>query len=359
MPNLSLYEEHKKRGAKFLIRSGWEIPEHYGDPLSEYPSVRHAAGLADLSFRGKLRLRGKDRVEFLHGMVTNDVKRLSPGEGCYAAITTAKAKMLSDCRIDCLTDSLLMDLEPEVVEKMKQHLDRYIIASDVAIEDLTEKWGLLSLYGPGAPNLLLESLKLTHLPETEFGCLETQFQNTYLMIARNEITGEVGYDLFLPSEGLRKLWTALIQAGARPVGQEALNILRIEAGIPRYDVDMDESHFPMEAGLNERAISYTKGCYIGQETIARADAMGHINRFLMGLEVKGEAVPKKGQPILSGARTIGTITSGVRSPTLSKIIALGYVHRDFAKAGTEVSIMVEGGHVPAAVVSLPFYKRTS
>lgn len=357
MVKLVLNDVHLKLGARLFIRSGWEIPDHYGDPVVEHRAIRNAAGLADLSFRGKLRLRGKDRVEFLHGMVTNDVKRLKPGSGCYATITNVKAKMLSDCRIYCLFESFLLDLEPEVVEKIRQHLDRYIIASDVAIEDLTEKWGLLSLYGPGAPDLLLESLKLTHLPETEYGCLETPFQNTDLMITRNEITGEVGYDLFLPSEGLGKLWTALIQGGARPVGQEALDILRIEAGIPRYDVDMDESHFPMEAGLKERAISYTKGCYIGQETIARADAMGHMNRFLMGLEVKGEAVPKKGQTILSSERAIGTITSGIRSPTLSKIIALGYVHREFAKAGTEVSIMVEGGHVPATVVSLPFYNR--
>ncbi|HLB94876.1 MAG TPA: aminomethyltransferase family protein [Nitrospiria bacterium] len=359
MQKLPLHDEHQKRGARFVTRSGWEIPDHYGDLPSEYHAVRHEVGLIDSSFRGKLKLRGKDRVEFLHGMVTNDIKSHKPGGGCYAAITNAKAKMLSDCRIYCLADSLLLDLEPEVVQKIKQHLDRYIIASDVVLEDLTEKWGLLSLYGPEASNHLIKTLGLAGLPKTEYACLETSVQSRNMIIARNEITGEVGYDLYISTEDLPFFFQKMLAVGARPVGQEALNILRIEAGIPRYDVDMDESHFPMEAGLKERAISYTKGCYIGQETIARTDAMGHMNRFLMGLEVKGEAVPQKSQTILSGERAIGTITSGVRSPTLSKIIALGYVHSDFAKPGTEVSIVVGTEHKPATVVALPFYKRTS
>jgi folate-binding protein YgfZ len=292
-------------------------------------------------------------------MVTNDVKGLKPGQGCYAAITNAKAKMLSDCRIYALADSLLLDLEPEAVQKIKQHLDRYIIASDVTIEDLTERFGLLSLYGPQSPEHFKKALGLTALPETEYACLEAPFQSKGLIVARNEITGEMGYDIFIPVEILPPVFQTLISTGAKLVGQEALKILRIEAGIPQYGVDMDESHFPMEAGLTEQAISFTKGCYIGQETIARADTQGRMNRYLMGLEMEGPAIPQKGLAILKDGRTIGSITSAVRSPGLSKIIALGYLYREFAKPGTGVSVAVEGGSQTATVVALPFYKRAS
>ena len=227
------------------------------------------------------------------------------------------------------------------------------------MDNITEKWGLLSLHGPKSQDLSAQGLKLTHLPQTEYAVLEAQFQSLNLLVVRNEITGEIGYDLLLPVEGLPLLFTTLIAAGAQPVGQAALNTLRVEAGIPQYGVDMDESHFPMEAGLAERAISETKGCYLGQETIARGMAQGRMNRYLMGLEIRGEDIPQKGQAIQKEGRSIGSITSAIRSPALEKVIALGYIHRNFAKPGTEISVAVGTGSQPATVVPLPFYRRLS
>jgi aminomethyltransferase len=356
MPNLPLHDEHTKYGARFLTRSGWQVPDHYGDPIAEHHAVRNGTGLIDQSFRGKLCLQGKDRVEFLQGMVTNDVEKLTPGKGCYAVLTSLKAKMLSDCRIYCRTGSLLLDLEPEAVEKTLKHLDRYIIASDVSIDNLTETWGILSVYGPKSPDLVLQVINPTDLPSIEHASVETPHESNQLLVVRNEMTGEAGYDLLMSNETLAPVFRALIQAGAKPVGQQALNTLRIEAGVPRYGVDMDESHFPMEAGLTERAISEIKGCYIGQETIARALAQGRMNRFLVGLEIEGEITPQKGAAIQKDGRPAGTITSAIQSPSFGKVIALGYVQREFSTPETKLQVVAGETPLPAIVTGLPFYR---
>jgi len=298
-------------------------------------------------------------------MVTNDIKKLSSGTGLYAVFTTDKAKMLADARIYCLPDTLFIDLEPEVTGKIYKHLDKYTLASDVTIENLTETHGLLSVYGPAAPEIMSQFIAPASLPTNEYAIITLSLDGTLIFVTRNEITGEAGYDLYLPIDKLASTWNRLMQIGGphglQPIGLEALNSLRIEAGIPKYGIDMDESNFPMEAGLEAKAISYTKGCYIGQETIARADAQGHMNKRLMGLELSGESVPMKGQSIQAlpeseGAegRVVGTVTSAVKSPTLGKVIAMGYLHRDFIKPGTEVFIARQ----PAEIVSLPFYKRS-
>jgi folate-binding protein YgfZ len=335
----------------------------YGNPILEHETVRKQAGLIDQSHRGKLGIKGKDRIDFLHGMVTNDIKKLTPGTGLYAVFTNDKAKMLSDARIYCLPDALWVNLEPEVTDKIQKHLDKYTLASDVTIENLTDSFGLLSVYGPPS-NEIVTQIFGSEPPTKEHSTMTFSLEGVSSLAARNEITGEPGYDLFVPIDRMVPTWNRLLQIGGpyglRTVGLDALDSLRIEAGIPRYGIDMDESNFPMEAGLEKRAISYTKGCYIGQETIARADAQGRMNKRLMGLELTSKSIPAIGQAILappaaSGTqeRTVGTITSAIESPTFGKVIAMGYLQRDFAEPGKDV--MIEGR--PAKVVSLPFYTR--
>ena len=366
MDKSRLFEIQQASGAVFGPSVEREIVRSYGNPDAEHRAVRKNAGLIDQSHRGKLRLKGRDRTEFLHGMVTNDIKKLAPGNGLYVAFTTDKAKMLSDGRVYCLPDALWIDLEPEVTEKIYKHLDKYTLASDVTVENLTGTHGLLSVYGPSSSEIVSQWVPSASLPLKEYSSSFLTLNGAPILVARNEITGESGYDLYLSTDKMASTWDRLTQLGRlhglRPVGLDALDSLRIEAGIPRYGMDMDESNFPMEAGLETRAISYTKGCYIGQETIARADAQGHMNKRLTGLEIEGESVPKKGQSIQTrpetpGAegRVVGTVTSGVKSPTSGKLIALGYLHRDFVKPGTDVSVAGQ----PARVVSLPFYRRST
>ncbi|MEK6684403.1 MAG: aminomethyltransferase family protein [Nitrospirota bacterium] len=366
MTNSTLFEIQQASGAVFGPSGGREMARSYGDAVTEHRAVRKKAGLIDQSHRGKLRLTGRDRIDFLHGMVTNDIKKLTPGNGLYAIFTTDKAKMLADARIYCLPDALWIDLESEATGKIYKHLDKYTLASDVIIENLTETQGLLSVYGPSSSEIITQLIAPAPPPPKEYSTTSVAPGGVSILVARNEITGEVGYDLYIPMDELAVIWNRLLQIsgphGLQPVGLEALNSLRIEAGIARYGLDMDESNFPMEAGLEAKAISYTKGCYIGQETIARADAQGRMNKRLMGLELAGESVPKKGQPIQApperpGAegRVIGTVTSAVKSPTLEKVIAMGYLHHDFIKPGIEV--LIDGR--PAAVAALPLYKRDS
>jgi glycine cleavage system T protein len=359
-----LYETQQELGAVFKTSGGWEMARSYGNPVHEHQTVRKQAGLIDQSHHGKLRLKGKDRIDFLHGMVTNDIKKLTPGTGLYAVFTNDKAKMLSDARIYCLPDALWVDLEPEVTDKIHKHLDKYTLVSDVTIENLTDAFGLLSIYGPSSHALMTQMIGSE--PSTkEHSTMTFSLDGVPILSARNEITGEPGYDLYVPIDRIIPTWNLLIQIGGpyglRPVGLDALNSLRIEAGIPRYGIDMNESNFPMEAGLEKRAISYTKGCYIGQETIARADAQGRMNKRLMGLELTSKSAPTSGQAILappasSGTqeRVVGTVTSGIESPTLGNVIAMGYLHRDFAEPGS--TVVVAGR--PAKVVSLPFYTRS-
>lgn len=354
-----LRERHKNGGAQFKQWETIEVPDHYGDPKKEHLGIREHLGLVDQSQRGRLALKGKDRIEFLHGMVTNDIENLAEHQGCYAVITNSKAKMISDCRIYSLPNQLLLDLEPGMIKKVYDHLDRYIIASDVTLEDLTETFGLLSLYGPESSDVLTKALELDQLPKDEYSSQSIKVDDLDLLCVRNEVTGEIGYDLYIPTEGLEKLFDKLCQAGARLAGWTALETLRIEAGIPRYGLDMDESHFPMEAQLNQRAISETKGCYIGQETVARALAQGKMSRLLVGLEIKAEVLPRKNQAIMKEDRAIGKITSAAQSPTIGKSIALGYVHRDFSSPGNTVSIIIDDQPIDATVVDLPFYKRAN
>ncbi len=365
MTKTGLFEIQQASGAVLEPSGGREMARSYGNPEAEHLAIRRKAGLIDQSHRGKLRLKGKDRTDFLHGMVTNDIKKLTAGNGLYAVLTTDKAKMLADARVYGLPDALFIDLEPEVTGKIYKHLDKYTLASDVMIENLTETQGLLSVYGPSSSEIITQLIAPASPPPKEYSTVSPTLDDTTILVARNEITGEVGFDLYIPVDQLSAIWNRLLEIGGphglRPVGLEALNSLRIEAGIARYGMDMDESNFPMEAGLEQRAISYTKGCYIGQETIARADAQGQMNKRLMGLELAGESVPKKGQSIQGRSeppgtegRGVGTVTSAVKSPTIGKVIALGYLHRDFIKPGAEVLV---AGH-PARVVSLPFYTRS-
>jgi folate-binding protein YgfZ len=366
MNEMALHQIHQALGGVFLSSDGRETVRSYGDPVAEHRAVRQQAGLIDQSHRGKLRLTGKDRVEFLHGMVTNDVRKLAAGKGLYAVFTTDKAKMLSDARIYCLPDAFWIDLEAGVVGKIHKHLDKYTLASDVTVEQVTDAFGLVSIYGPASPEILLQFISPGPLPAEEYSTARLSIEDVSIFAARNEITGETGFDLYVPMDKTPDVWNRLLKSGGahglRAVGTDALNALRIEAGIPRYGVDMDESNFPMETGLEKNAISYTKGCYIGQETIARADAQGRMSKHLSGLVLAGEPVPDKGRVIQARSRdagaegkSVGTVTSAVKSPTLGKVIALGYIHRDFAEPGSKVQI--DG--VPAEVVSLPFYKRNS
>jgi folate-binding protein YgfZ len=369
MNPLMLQEFHQGLGAQFAGVNGSEVVNGYGDWLAEHAALVGNAGVLDLGFRSRLCLVGGDRARFLHGQVTNDVKKLAVGEGCYAAITTAKGKMEGDMNIFCLADELLLDLEPGLTEKISQRLVKYIVADDVQIVDAAPHYGLLSVQGPEA-GAVVQALGLPgDIPGRPLGSMkitDSLLGDIYLMCHAR--LGGTGFDLFVPNQSLGavadKLIAAAKQAGGRACGWQAFETARIEAGIPRFGADMDETNIPLECGLEARAITYTKGCYIGQEVINRIHSVGHVNRELCGLRLADDlkALPECGDKLFqvgneSGVipgREGGHITSSVKSPLLNANIALGYVRREASQAGTQLTLKTAAGESPARVVKLPF-----
>jgi tRNA-modifying protein YgfZ len=292
----------------------------------DYWTLRRSVGWLDLSARSRLLIKGADRKRFLHGQVTNDVNRLQPGQGCYAFIVTAKGKIESDVNIYCLEDAFLLDFEPGLTQRIAARFDKYIIAEDVQIEDASEKYAMFTVQGPQAN------------PPTHVGGYS--FQNPR-GTAR-------GFDLFVPV-------AEKVDLQGKRCSEEALEIIRIESGIPRFGIDMDETNLAPEAAIEARAISYTKGCYIGQEVISRIRTYGQVAKALRGLLC--EALPKRGDKLLLDGKEVGYVTSAVFSPVLKANIALAYVRREHNAIGTKLQV---GRGVPAEppsaaeIVELPF-----
>jgi aminomethyltransferase len=335
---------------------------------AEYHALREAAGVLDFSARGRLCLAGADRARFLHGQVTNDVKKLRVGEGCYAAITTAKGKMESDVNIFCLADELLLDLEPGLAAKITQRLEKHLVADDAQIVDAAPHYGLLSVQGPRAEDVLRATGLFAELPARRLASLrlaDAALGEIYLANhARLALPGTAsrlgGFDLFVPAGSrdqlAEKLLAAAAAVGGRACGGRAFDTVRIEAGIPRYGVDMDETNLPLECGLEARAVTYTKGCYIGQEVINRVHSVGHVNRELRGLRL-ADALPQlpgRGDKLFHAGKEAGYITSAVSSPWLQANIALGYVRREAIQAGGELTLQTAAGESTAGLVALPF-----
>jgi folate-binding protein YgfZ len=293
--------------------------------------------------------------------VTNDVKKLRVGEGCYAAITTARGRMEGDMNIFCLADELLLDLEPGLAEKISKRLERYIVADDVQIVDAAPHYGLLSVQGPQAESViralsLFESVPTQPLASVKI--TDTTLGDVYLMCHARLLSH--GFDLFVPSQSLGavadKLVAAAKQVGGCACGWQAFETVCIEAGIPRFGADMDETNIPLECGLEARAITYTKGCYIGQEVINRIHSVGHVNRELHGLRLADDikAWPQRGDKLFHNGKDVGYLTSVVKSPLLKANIALGYVRREAAEIGTELALKIGDREATAKIAKLPF-----
>ena len=398
--SLALHEFHARLGARFTTVNDAEAVADYGDALAEHAALRETAAVFDLSFRSRVCLLGADRGRFLHGQVTNDVKKLRRGEGCYAALTTAKGKMQSDLNIFVLQDELLLDFEPGLTRTVTERLEKYIVADDVQVVDVAPHYGLFSVQGPKAEAVVRALGLLTELPAKPFNSIKISdptLGEIYLMnrpriaceafglrgqakrdpalAADAEVTGDPkapsplrsagalqdGFDLFVPSVALvplaEKLLTAAKSLGGRAAGLTAYETARIEAGIPRFGADMDETNLPLECGPALRdAVSYSKGCYIGQEVINRIHSIGHVNRELVGLRLADDlkTLPARGDKLFKDGKEVGHITSAIFSPALKANIALGYVRRETTTEGTELKLRSDTGESGARIVELPF-----
>ncbi len=303
----------------------------------------------DRSDRGRLRLTGKDRQSFLQGMVTNDVARLAPGQGCYAFLLDATGHVLADVRVLCLENSLLLDVEPGMASFVAETLDRYLIMEKVRITDVTEELRQYTLVGAEAPDVLAHFGIDGAADWQEGDNAAREIQGETVTAAAAHLAPVPAFDIYLPpsADG----GTLLQAQGAAAHTAQALDSLRIEAGIPRYGQDIDRRVLAPETGQQKRAINYRKGCYIGQEIVARIDARGHTNRSFTGFYLApDESLPAPETPVTVDGREVGRITSAAFSPTLGVPIALGYLRQEYLEPGTRVTISGQW----ADTASLPF-----
>src|SRR5829696_8734719 len=306
---------------------------------SEYRALTEGCGLVDRAGRGRLALTGADRREFLHGQITNDIEGLEAGHGRYAALLTHKGKMLSDLRVLDLGDELLISCERAGLQEIFNMVRRYKLGSDVELHKRTLEMGELSLIGPGARGVAGAG---------ELG--PDEHDNVRALIGEHDVVlvaTDLGVDVFCAAESTEGVRGTLLAAGAVEVGEAAAELVRVESGRPRYGIDLDANVIPQEAGLNERAVSFTKGCYVGQETVARLFYRGKPNRHLRGLKLSAEVEP--GTPLLLGEKEVGRVTSVAVSPALGPI-GLALVRRQ-AEPGSTISA---GDDATAEVVELPF-----
>ena len=324
----------------------------------EYKAVREGVGWYRLTLEeSAFEMFGKDTVSFLHGMVSNDIKSLKEGSGCYAACLTSTGKVLSDLRVYVLSNRLLILLPQKEKKKVLEHFEKFIFVEEVLFKDLERELNLFSVQGPLArkviSDLLGKPLQLSNYEHALF-----QIGEISLRIIGATHTGEEGFDILASPKDSSRFCGLLREKGKsygiQEISEETLEVLRIEASIPRYGMEMDESTILLEAGL-EHAVSFAKGCYLGQEVIARIKHIGHVNRQLSGLILSGSA--SKGDAVLYNEKEAGHVTSACYSPAVSSYVALAILRREITLPKTPVIVKTSGSLQQSTVASLPFYVR--
>jgi folate-binding protein YgfZ len=347
--------------------------------LSQHAALTTGVGFADLSDRTRLEVRGTDRVSFLHAFCTNDIKRLAVGEGCEAFITSPQGKTLGHVLVFCEPDRLLLNTSPSQAPALTSHFNKYVISEDVEFVDRTLQTGELLLAGakapealhkllggrqasgpkvgspgPGEPELTIDHPPESHItpdrpPDQMLSGAAAVVAGCSLSIRRVEYAGPLSYFLQAATADLPKLTDALMAAGAIACEKEAVEAARLEAGFPLYGQDITSENLPQEVGRDAKAISFTKGCYLGQETVARIDALGHVNRLLVGVRCSGTTISKAGTPLSAGEKEVGRVTSAAWSPRLHAPLALAWVRRTQSAPRTTLAI----ADATAEIISLP------
>jgi len=305
--------------------------------LDQYHAAHHSAVLVDRSSQGTIALTGIDRASFLHALLTNDIAGLPMGQGVYAAYLTPQGRMISDMRVIETGNRMLLNVERHIAAPLADRFDKLIFSEDVQARDATNEIAILGMHGPSAARMIEQATGVS------VADLENPYENVTtegLTVVRDDALGLAGYDVYIPASDAAVVRAKLVDAGAVESTEETAEALRVEAGRPRFGIDMTADTIPLEAGLEDRAISFTKGCYVGQEVIIRVMHRGHgrVAKRLVSIVLIGMKVPARGDKIHIGDRVVGEITSAAVSPKHDAALALGYVQRDHAAPGTDVTV---------------------
>lgn len=332
-------------------------PSVDGRFLDGYRAARQAAAVRRNSDRAWIAVSGRDRAEYLQGLLTNDIVKLKSGEGCYALYLTPQGRLIADLWVYELGDVMLLGLPQPVKETVLARLDQFIFSEDVQLGDVSTTLATLSVIGPRSAECIAAALGIAATlgaNEGLFAARRDLFEGEPAMVLGADSFGVPGFEVVVDRRHVDAALARLVQSGAVEIDDGVAETLRIEGGVPAFGQDMDEETIPLEAGIEPRAISFSKGCYVGQEVIIRILHRGHgrVAKKLVGLALPKDAAALPSASILAGERSIGKVTSAAWSPMLERPIALGYVHRDFVAAGTAVQV----AGAEATVTSLPFHQ---
>src|SRR5579864_1951209 len=344
---------HQSDGATFAEYFGCELPARFTNAREEYSFARKTAAVADKNYRAFFNFTGPDRARYLNAILTNNIRDVQPGQGVPSLLLNPQGHIMAELDVYGLADRLLVVTYAMIRERAAATLDKFIIMDDVVLEDVTEQFGVVSIEGPasaqiisglGGPPLELMS-ELSHM--------ETQIAGISCRIVRRSPGGILGAEFIATRESLPKLWQALVDAARAnnggPIGYDALSAVRLESGIPWFGYDFDDTNIPHEAGLENSHISYTKGCYTGQEIVERVRSRGHVNRRRVGVAFSGEHIPAAKTPLLAGGAEVGFVTRAAFSYALERPIGMAYIRREHNSVGSKLTWT--GGE--AEVIALP------
>jgi aminomethyltransferase len=337
-----LIESHRAAGAHLAEFEGCVLPESFSDLEKEYRAARETVALFDASWHVILALTGRDRVKYLHAITSNDVQALADGSGTLALLLTPQGRILTELEIYALPEKLLVLSHASQRERTVTTLKKYVIGSQVKIDDLTDQMGSLSLEGPRAATVIEEitGVKLDDLAEMSIREITIDGSPCYLL--RRSHFGQTGAELIATRDALPAIWQKLLAStrahSGEPIGMAALNALRLEAGIPWFPADFNDAMIPHEAVLENTHISFNKGCYTGQEIVERVRTRGHVNRKRVSLQFSTSQPPAPGTKLHSGEAEIGFVTSAAFSPAAGAAIGMGYVRREQFAPGTVVEL---------------------
>lgn len=359
MPDNPLVSLHESAGAAFTERGGVRVPAQFGRGEGEYKAALSGAALHDRTYRGLIEVTGADRAAWLNNLVTNVIQTLRPGDGNYAFGLNAKGRILFDANMLVLPDAIWLDVERSCVPAMLPHLDRYVITEDVHVADRSDTFARLGLLGPRVASILA-ALGATNAPamaQLQHGVLP--LGGKHRPFVRHDLAGVFGVELYVHADDAAACWSRLLEigkpVGLQPVGLAAVQALRIEAGIPWWGDDIDDDVLPAETRQTERGVSFTKGCYLGQEVVERMRSRGALARTLVGVRIDADAPPPSCPARLHAAGAdVGRLTSVCHSPHAGELVGLGYVKTAVAAPGTEVTIETDGASRSGRLASLPF-----
>lgn len=333
-----LREQHQALGASLEVYFDCLLPGRYAGPAVECRAARENVALFDTNYHASASFTGPDRARYLNAVLTCNVKDLTEGQGCVGLLLNPQGHILAEIRCLALDDRLLAMFHRGVQQRTIETLDKFIIMDDVTLTDESERLGTIALEGPATGPALAELCGVKLDAMREHGHAEVSVSGISCRVMRTAHFGETGAEFLVAREQLAALWTALLRAararGGGPIGYEALNALRLEAGIPWFGYDFDDKVIPHEAGLETSHISYTKGCYTGQEIVERVRSRGHTNRRRVRLQFLGMELPPGGTKLFAGEQAAGTVTSAAYSTQLGRVLGMAYVRREFGETGT-------------------------